>query len=235
MGGVIDGIEEMPAFARAIQGHPTITQFVTITAGFSFENATSLCSALTTLPNLESAVLEYQKVDRGEGVPTFGSPESITEFLRKPSLRIVEFRNFCFPSSLCLATAIVLRQGSSITSLKNLNQCSFPDGGIEQIASALKENGALTTFKIASFLDSIHQEFYGAMATSLLSNSTLQELSIKYLGRTSPTSVCLPSLFLALGMNKTLRKLHISGFSSVGGSLFRGCTGSIRGGIHQRC
>jgi hypothetical protein len=57
------------------------------------------------------------------------------------------------------------------------------------------------------------------MATSLLSNSTLQELSIRYLGRTSPTSVCFSSLLLALGMNRTLGKLHISGFSSVGGSL----------------
>jgi hypothetical protein len=96
MGGVIEGIEEMPAFARAIQGHPTITQFVTITACFSFESVASLCSALSTLPNLESAVLEHQKVGRGEGVPTFGSPESITEFLRTPSLRVVKFRKFLF-------------------------------------------------------------------------------------------------------------------------------------------
>jgi hypothetical protein len=218
MGGVIEGLDEMQAFSRAIQGNPAIAQFVTITAGFSFESAAALCSALTTLPNLESAVLEHRKLGRDEGVPTFKVPDNMTEFLRAPSLRVVKFRKFCFTSSLCQAIAMALKQGSSITSL-NLHECSFPEGGSEQIASALKENGTLKTLKITPFLDSIHHEFYGAMATSLQSNSTLQELSIRYLGTTSPTSVCLSSLFLALGMNKRLRKLHLSGFSSVGGSL----------------
>jgi hypothetical protein len=143
----------------------------------------------------------------------------MTEFLRAPSLRVVEFRNFCFTGSFCQAIAMTLSQGSSVTSL-DLYQCSFSEGGSEQIASALKENATLTTFKILPSPDtSIHQAFYDAMATSLLSNSTLQELSIKYLGRASPASVCPSSLLLALGMNKTLKKLHISGLSSASGSL----------------
>jgi hypothetical protein len=51
MAGVIAGLGEMRAFSRAIQGHPAITQFSTITTGFSFENVAvaTLCSALTTL------------------------------------------------------------------------------------------------------------------------------------------------------------------------------------------
>jgi hypothetical protein len=218
MGGVIEGIEEMPAFARAIHGNPAITQFVTITAGFSFESVATVCSALTTLPNLKSAVLEHQKLGSGEGIPTCLFPENMTEFLRAPSLRVMKFRRFCLTRSLCQAIALALKQGSSITSL-NLHQCSFPEGGSEKIASALKENATLTTFTITPFVDSIHQEFYDAMARSLLFNSTLQDFSIRYLGITSPTSVCLSSLLLALGTNKTLRKLHISGFNSEGESL----------------
>jgi hypothetical protein len=214
--GPIQGIEEMRAFARAIQEHPAITRIVT---AVPFESTATLCSALTTLPNLEYVLLTQQRLGRGERVPTFQSPESMTEFLRAPSLRIVEFRYLCFTSSLCLATAMALRNGSSITSL-DLYQCSFSEGGSERIASALKENATMTTFSISRYPGtSIHQEFYDAMAASLLSHSTLQELSIRYPGATDPASVCLQSLLLALGMNKTLRKLHISGLSSMAESL----------------
>jgi hypothetical protein len=211
VGGSIERTEDMRAFARAIQGHPAIAQFE---AGFFFKDVATLWAALSTLPNLESAVLEHHQLF-SEEVPTFRSPNNMTEFLRTPSLRSVEFRNFCFTSSLCQAAAMALRQGSSITSL-NLHECSFLDGGSENIASALKENATLTTFKISPSPDtSTHQAFYDAIAASLLSNSTLQELSIGYTGAIYPTSGCLSSLFLALGMNKTLTKLHVTGSSSI--------------------
>jgi hypothetical protein len=211
--------DKMRTFARAIQGYPTIES---VTADFSFESAASLCSALSTLPNLESVLLTQQRLNMGRGeVPTFRAPESITEFLRAPSLRIVEFRRSCFTSSLCQATAMALRQGSSITSLV-LSQCSFAEGGSEQIASALKENTTLTTFNISSpapYTGSIHQAFYDAMAVSLVSNSTLQDLEIRYTGASDIASDFVSTLLLALGMNKTLRKLHVSVFGSVGRSL----------------
>jgi hypothetical protein len=213
--GLIQGIEETRTFARAIQEHPAITR---IDTAVSFESTATLSSALTTLPNLESVLLMHRQLRRDERVPAFQSPESMTEFLRAPSLRIVEFRSFCFTGSLSLAAAMALRQGASITSLY-LYQCSFSEGGSEQIASALKENATLITFEITPFRNSIHQAFYDAMAASLLSNSTLQELSIRYPGATDPTSVCVSSLLLALGMNKTLRKLHVSGLSSMAESL----------------
>jgi hypothetical protein len=88
--GPIEGTEEMRAFARAIQGHPTITHFDT---AVSFANTTTLYSALSTLPNLECSVVRQQRPGREE-VSTFRSPESMTEFLRAPSLRIVEFHQF---------------------------------------------------------------------------------------------------------------------------------------------
>jgi hypothetical protein len=214
--GYIEGIEDMRAFARAIQGHPAITNFNAVVC---FEDTATLCSALTTLPNLEYVLLTQQRLGRGERVPTYQSPESITEFLRAPSLRGLEFRSFCFTGSLCQATAIALRQGSSITSLV-LALCYFPEGGSEHIASALEENTALTTFVSTAFEDcTVDVAFYDAMAASLPSNSTLQELSIGITGAIYPASGCLSSLFLALGMNRMLRKLLVSGFSSWDGSL----------------
>jgi hypothetical protein len=212
IGGPIEGAEDMRTFARAIQEHPAITRFDTSRGGFSFENTAALCSVLTSLPNLECALVRQQRPGREE-VSTFRFPESMTEFLRAPSLRIVEFRNFCFTSSLCQATAVALSQGSSIVSVV-LDECSFPEGGSEKIASALKENATLTTFKISPSPDtSTHQAFYDAVAASLLSNSTLEELSVRYPGASNPASVCVSSLLLALGMNKTLRKLHVTGLS----------------------
>jgi hypothetical protein len=216
--GPIEGAEDMRTFARAIQEHPAITRFDTSRGGFSFENTAALCSVLTSLPNLECALVRQQRPGREE-VSTFRFPESMTEFLRAPSLRIVEFRNFCFTSSLCQATAVALSQGSSIVSVV-LDECSFPEGGSEKIASALKENATLTTFKISpSPGTSTHQAFYDAVAVSLLSNSTLQELSVRYPGANNPASVCVSSLLLALGMNKTLKKLRVSGLSFMSESV----------------
>jgi hypothetical protein len=203
--------EGMRAFARAIQGHPAI---VAIRVGFFFESAAILWNALTTLPNLESAVLEHYQLFSEKKIRT---PESLTEFLRAPSLRSVEFRFTQFTSSLCQATAMALRQGSPITSLI-LCGCSFLEGGSEEIAGAFEENTTLTTFEMSPVPRNINQAFYDTMAESMLSNATLQYLLISYPGGSHPNSICVSSLLSALGMNKTLRKVHVSGFSSVGGS-----------------
>jgi Ran GTPase-activating protein (RanGAP) involved in mRNA processing and transport len=139
----------------------------------------------------------------------FGRPESMTELLRAPSLRSVEFRYFCFTNAMCEATANALKEGSAIASL-NLDECSFPEGGSDKIASALKRNATLRTFKIYS--DSINEAFCDAMAASLLFNSTLQELTILNTGCIEPSGVWVASLFSALGKNMTLKNLDIDGF-----------------------
>jgi hypothetical protein len=111
--GHIRGTEEMRAFAGAIQGHPAITRFDT-TGSFHFKTTDILCSALATLPHLEDATLWHRQVG-GKHVPELGRPESMTEFLRAPSLRSVEFNCFCFTDALCEATANALKEGAAIT------------------------------------------------------------------------------------------------------------------------
>jgi hypothetical protein len=147
--GFIAGAEDMRAFATAIQGHPAITRFVTsrfhdTRGSFHFETTDILCSALTTLPNLEHVSLHHLAQGREE-VPELGHPESVTELLRAPSLRSVVFQCFCFTNALCEATANALKEGSAITSLKFV-EFSFPDGGSEKIASALKKECNVDTF-----------------------------------------------------------------------------------------
>jgi hypothetical protein len=141
----------------------------------------------------------------------------MTEFLTGHLLANRGVEKFCFTSSPALNSE-ALRQGSSIT--LSLHECSFPEGGSEQIASALEENTTLTTLHPTTPDTGIHQAFYDAMAASLLSNSTLQEPQSLQARTLHPTSVCVSSLLLALGMNKTLRKLwmfldKICGYESV--------------------
>jgi hypothetical protein len=47
--------EEIQGLARVIHGHPMISEFCS-PVGFTFANLGSLCSALATLPSLESVV-----------------------------------------------------------------------------------------------------------------------------------------------------------------------------------
>jgi hypothetical protein len=93
-------IEEVQALARAIRGHPSITSFED-SGMFSYESLDTLCSALATLPALESVLFgvperfgasEVRQVDGSTSAHT----ESLTELLRVPSLRFVRFRNFSF-------------------------------------------------------------------------------------------------------------------------------------------
>jgi hypothetical protein len=76
------------------------------------------------------------------------------------------------------------------------------------MASALKRNATLTTFGIWSA--SINA------AAALLSNPTLQELTIFKSGHFQPSGVWLSSLFLALGTNTTLKSLVVAGFNFAG-------------------
>jgi hypothetical protein len=177
----IQGIEETRAFPRAVRGHPVITRMNT-RSSFHFESTDILCSALATLPNLQSVFLGHRALGREE-VPNLGRPESMTELLRVPSLRSVEFHAFCFTNPMCEATANALKEGSVVTTL-HLDNCSFPEGGGEKIVSALKRNATLTTFLIST--DSINEAFCDAMAASLLSNSMLQYLDIGMQGVTTP-------------------------------------------------
>jgi hypothetical protein len=127
--GYIEGAKEMRAFAQAIQGYPAITRFYTHdgNGSFRFESTGILCSALATLPNLEFVSLRHVPLDREE-VPGLGRPESMTELLRAPSLRSIQFNCFCFTDALCEATANALEERTVIATL-NLSNCSFLEGG----------------------------------------------------------------------------------------------------------
>jgi hypothetical protein len=206
------GTEDVRGLSRAIYGNPMIQKFEPGIA-FPFESSGVLCSALATLPALDYVCLSHQE-EFTELVLV--NPEPLTELLRSPSLRFVVFRRFCFTRALSRAVADALREGSAITTL-NILLCSFSEGeSAAMIAIALKRNETLKHFWFRN--TTFDEAFCDAMAVSLLTNSTLQDMTL-VLPDDGNSSAWLPSVFLALGMNSGLKNLCINGHESNGPDL----------------
>jgi hypothetical protein len=132
------GGEEIRGFARAIHGHPMISEFHS-DMDSTFENLGPWCSALATLPSLKDVSLDLREPET-EDQRVLVDPEPLTELLRAPALRYVTFDGFSFSYALCHAVANALEEGSPVTSINFGSDCSFPDGGAAIIVNALKTN-----------------------------------------------------------------------------------------------
>jgi hypothetical protein len=200
------GGEEIQGFARAIHGHPMISEF-TSDVGFTFANLGPWCYALTMLPSLERVKLGLREPETEEQ-RVLVNPESFTELLRAPALRFVKFDNFCFTEALCHAVADTLEEGSSVVDITFEYGCSFPGGGRAIIANALKTNESVTNVNFGGDYD---EPFCNTLDAVLLCNSTLQNLTMHGSRRTSGR--WLFSIFLALGMNAPSR-IYLSGYTT---------------------
>jgi hypothetical protein len=193
-------VEAIQGLARAIHGHPMISEFVS-DMRLNFANLGPWCSALATLPSLESLTLclmERETEDQRDWV----NLEPLKELLRAPALRFVRFHAFHFTDEICHAIARVLEEGSSIIDIIFDSGCTFPGGGRAMIANALKRNATVTHVK---FLDGFDEPFCNTLAGVLLYNSTLRNITLRL-----PEGVggrWLSSIFLSLGMNTTLKSL----------------------------
>jgi hypothetical protein len=125
-------VEEIQGLARAIHGHPMISEFSSATH-FTFANVGPWCSTLATLPSLEKVSLGLQEPET-EDQRALVNPEPLAELLRAPALRFVRFDDFYFTDRLCHATASALEVGSSLIDISF--GCSFTDGGRAIIANA---------------------------------------------------------------------------------------------------
>jgi hypothetical protein len=121
-------VEDIQGFAEAIHGHPLISEFI-FRLGFTYANMGPWCTALATLPSLESVVFSLQERATDDQRGLVASLESLKVLLRTPALRFVRFEDFNFTSELCHATANVLEKGSSISDITFEYDCSFPDRG----------------------------------------------------------------------------------------------------------
>jgi hypothetical protein len=119
-------VEEIQGLATAIRGHPMISEFSS-QMKFSFANLGSLCSALATLPSLGRVEFGLMEPE-AQGPNILANLEPLTELLRAPALRVVEFAGFYFTNELCHATANALEEGSSIIDIIFIN-APFPTEG----------------------------------------------------------------------------------------------------------
>jgi hypothetical protein len=213
------GYEESQGLARAIHGHPMISEFSS--HDFTFESLVLWCSTLATLPYLERVRLTLREPET-EDQRDLVNPEPLTELLRAPALRCVRFDAFYFTNALCHATANALEEGSSIIDITFDDECSFPDGGRAIIANALKRNVSVTDVK---FLGDFDEPFCITLTAVLICNSTLQNLSV----HTATRASCkwFSSMFLSLGMNTTLKSLAVRIVDKFGDEL---CA-AIRNGL----
>jgi hypothetical protein len=182
--------ENINSFARAIHGHPTNTGFESDM--LLFQASDSIYSALATLPALESLSLSNS-----------ARHENLTDLLRLPTLRSVDFYRFSFTPALCQATANALMPGTTITSLKFLG-CSFSAGECAtMLATAFSRNTSVLYIEVVGPLEAL----CNALTVALPSNSTLQELFLS----TAP----LPPVFLSLGKNTGLQTLSVVVFNNM--------------------
>jgi hypothetical protein len=114
------------------------------------------------------------------------------------------FEDVHFTKSLCQALAKTLKERSEITGLYFFPNCSFPEGGLAVIASALTTN---TTLENLKFDDGTDEVFYEVLAETLMTNSTLQSLDCPAPGSCS----WLVPLFVALQVNTGLKNVCIDG------------------------
>jgi hypothetical protein len=214
-------VEKIQGLARAIHGHPMISEFSS-EMEFTFANLGPWCSALTALPSLERVTFSLREPET-EDQRVLLNLEPFKELLRTPALRCVRFARFHFTSELCHATAIALEEGSSIVDISFDEQCTIPDGGGAIIANALKTNATVTD--VGFFFD-CDEPLCDILAVVLLCNTTLQNLAFR-LPEENACGRWLCPVFLSLGMNSTLKSLSVGILDEFGDKL---CA-AIRNGL----
>jgi hypothetical protein len=204
--------EEFQGFTRAIHGHPMISEFRS-EMEFTFANFGPLCSTLVTLPSLGRVTLALVDPETDDE-RVLGNLEPVTELLQAPALRFVEFDDFYFTNALCHATANALEKESPVTDITFGGECTFPDGGRAIIMNALKTNATVTD---VTFLGDYDEPFFNSLATVLLSNSTLQNVTIQ--ASTRVRARWFSSIFLSLRRNTTLKSLTLGIYNELGDDL----------------
>jgi hypothetical protein len=91
--------------------------------------------------------------------------------------------------------------------LLSFANCSFPETASGLVARAFEKNTTLTTVKlIHGECGEFSKTFYDAFAVTLLINTTLATLELD-IPRDEAEAALMAPVFLALGMNKTLKSL----------------------------
>jgi hypothetical protein len=195
-------------FAAAIQGVSTIRTFHSDKDTVEWESINTLLYALASLPSLEKVTLGdffNEDKDRYPG---------LTNLLKSPSLRSIEFSKIYFTHGLSRALLAAFEEGSFATDLR-FSQCYFGEedddetGRILALLQALRRNSSVKSLSlVGNYFDEL---FWEGITTVLLIDTNLVELNLRTEGRRVGGKWLQP-LFVAMRINTSLKRLDVDNF-----------------------
>jgi hypothetical protein len=200
-------------FAVAMQGVSTIRTFRFAEHAILWEDANAFISALAILPSLE-------KVTLGDFINKIQDVEvpGLTNLLKAPSMRSIEFYKMGFERGLSWALAAGFEEGSFVTDLRFTNCYAAyegDDGCIkDQQASTHKALVQIlqrkSSVKCLSLVGNDFDElFCSSIASILLVNTILVDLTL-HTDATEQGGRWLQSLFVAMRTNVSLKRLDVN-------------------------
>jgi hypothetical protein len=212
--------------AVAMEGVSTIQTFHSSDCFSCFLDSTgsTLMSALASLPSLENVTLGSFHVD--SDITQANELRGLTNLLKSPSLRSIEFSKFVFTRCRSLALLAAFEEGSFVTDLRFT--CCYRgyesddhseenmDGTVHALVQALQR---IPSVKTLSLVGNIFDEllFCEGVTTALLVNTTLVNLVLRTkrserLVQPEEDGMWLQPLFIAVRINTSLKSLDVDTF-----------------------
>jgi hypothetical protein len=190
-------------FGVAIQGVSTIQYFQSDRNAIPYELVNTLMFALASLPSLESVVLgSFDSAAMGEY-------SGLTNLLKSPSLRSIEFCEIYFTRELSHALSAAFEEGSFVTNLQFCGCYLGNDGdAILALVQALQRASSVKFLYLNE--NTFHDLFYEGITTVLVVNTSLEDLNLDV--RPQEGSSWLQTLFMAMRTNTSLKTLDVNGF-----------------------
>jgi hypothetical protein len=212
-------------FAAAMQGASTIRTFRSGQEVVPWEKSDILMSALASLPSLENVTLE--SFDYDEDLPPTGGFPGLTNLLKSPSLRSIEFSGIKFTRHVSWALQAAFEEGSFVNNLRftdcgcmgdDLTDKLVYEDANNQISSTLlalvqtlQRNSSVKTLSLVG--NDFRGLFCDGISTTLLVNTTLVDLTllVEWTGQ-EEGGRWLQSLFIAVRINTSLKSLAVDTF-----------------------
>jgi hypothetical protein len=205
-----DGCKEI---AAAIQGLSTIRAFHS-GHDITWQTAYTLISALVSLPSLENVTLGSFF---GEELGLSQNLTNLTNLLKSPSLRSIEFITSHITELVSYALSAAFKEGSCVTDLRFTNCYHREDSDyalietIRTLVHALQRDVSVKTLSLVG--NDFDEQFYEGITFVVLVNTTLVDLTLHSRGVVlEDGGRWLQPLFVAMQVNKSLKRLDVDTF-----------------------
>jgi hypothetical protein len=199
----------------AIRGVSNIRSFRSFENAVSWEDADTLMAALASLPSLDHVTLgSFCRYYEEGNLPPVEEWLGLTNLLKSPSLRSIEFSKFKFTSSASRALLSAFEEGSSVTCLLFTNCNLVLEDDVDDnpqaatIVQALQRNSSVKCLSLVG--NDFDGQFSDGITIALLINTTLVDLTLRVPSQEGGR--WLQPLFVAMRINTTLKSLDVNEF-----------------------